>query len=123
MVTKAEIIEFVQNIENVSMDSPFTDDFNTIVFRHAKTKKWFGLYMTVKKRRLGIDDEGEIDIINLKCEKELSYIIRNAYDYVIPAFHMNKIHWNTILLNSNIQFDELKKYIILSYDLTICKKT
>jgi predicted DNA-binding protein (MmcQ/YjbR family) len=57
--------------------------------------------------------------INLKCEPEKAVELRERYDAVTPGYHMNKTHWNTIDLESNIQPKLIKEWIDHSYDLVV----
>ncbi len=55
--------------------------------------------------------------INLKCDPELALHLRAAYNAVQPGYHMNKKHWNTIIVDGSIPNDELLFMINDSYDL------
>ncbi|MSQ11706.1 MAG: MmcQ/YjbR family DNA-binding protein [Dehalococcoidia bacterium] len=57
------------------------------------------------------------DRINLKCVPMLAVHLREQYPAVLPGYHMNKTHWNTVLLDGSIDEDEVKKMVDLSYDL------
>ena len=55
--------------------------------------------------------------LNLKCDPEIAAELREKYSSVLPGYHMNKIHWNTILLDGSIPDSELLRWIDHSYDL------
>ena len=55
--------------------------------------------------------------VNLKCNPEYSQELRAQYDGIIPAFHMNKVHWNTVAINNAVSDSFVKKLIDNSYDL------
>ncbi|TFH38237.1 MAG: MmcQ/YjbR family DNA-binding protein [Chrysiogenales bacterium] len=55
--------------------------------------------------------------INLKCDPGLSMILRSRYEEVTPGYHMNKKHWNTVLIDGAIPEKELWMMIDHSYDL------
>jgi predicted DNA-binding protein (MmcQ/YjbR family) len=57
--------------------------------------------------------------INIKCDPELAVELREKYDAVIPGFHMNKVHWNTVMLDGSISDKYICEWIDLSYDLII----
>lgn len=57
--------------------------------------------------------------INLKCDPEKAMELRERYDAVTPGFHMNKTHWNTIELESNIPTKLIKEWIDHSYELVV----
>lgn len=55
--------------------------------------------------------------VNLKCDPEWTQELRAAFDAIKPGFHMNKMHWNTILLNENLPLKMIKELIDHSYEL------
>ena len=55
--------------------------------------------------------------VNLKCNPEYAQELRAQYDDIIPAFHMNKVHWNTVAINNDLSDSFVKKLIDHSYDL------
>ncbi len=57
--------------------------------------------------------------INLKCDPELTIDLRERYEAVQPGFHMNKSHWNTILIDGSLRKDLILEWIDLSYDLVV----
>ena len=64
-------------------------------------------------------EKGE-EKINLKCNPEKSEELRTIYEGIFPGFHMNKKHWNTVIINSSGVSDDLAKELINhSYDLVV----
>ena len=57
--------------------------------------------------------------MNLKCEPLWAIDLRETYPAIIPGYHMNKKHWNTVILDSSISVRLLKKMIDHSYDLVL----
>ena len=55
--------------------------------------------------------------VNLKCDPNESDILRRIYKDVMPAYHMNKEHWNTIIIGGDVPDDALYEMIQHSYDL------
>jgi predicted DNA-binding protein (MmcQ/YjbR family) len=56
---------------------------------------------------------------NVKCDPEKAEELREAYASVIPAFHMNKKHWNTIILNGQVSAKQIREWIDDSYALVV----
>ncbi len=111
-----ELTEWIKGLGNVTADSPFEEDFETLVFRHSKTRRWFGLWLKVPKKYFGgAEDEF---CLNLKCPPQLSEILRQNYKGILPAYHMNKAHWITVRIRSDVPGEEIRNLIRLSYDLT-----
>ena len=95
-------------LENTYKDCPFSDDFESVTMKHCKNKKWFALLMNVNNKLY----------LNVKTDPNYSDILRNTYDYIIPAYHMNKEHWNTIIIDEKVDEDLVKELIEQSYQLT-----
>lgn len=107
MKTRKEVISFCKTLEGTYEDYPF-NDFNWTVMRHKDNKK---MYAAIYEREGGI-------WVNVKCDPSLAYMWRGAFESVIPAYHMNKTHWNSIILNGTIPCNEIKTMIADSYILT-----
>ena len=56
---------------------------------------------------------------NVKCDPEIAEELRESYSSVIPAYHMNKKHWNSVLLDGQISSKKIREMIDLSYQLVI----
>lgn len=63
-------------------------------------------------------DENELSI-NLKCEPEQAVALREKYAAVKPGYHMNKTHWNTVMVDGSIGKSELLQMVDHSYDLIV----
>ncbi len=113
-----KILEYSLSLQSTGADHPFDEDFVTTVLRHSDSGKWFGLLMMVTKSKVGLDGEGQIGVLNLKCDIEDSFIVREMYDAIIPAYHMNKKHWISVILNDTVPFDMIETLIENSYTLT-----
>lgn len=57
--------------------------------------------------------------VSLKCDPELAVELREKYNAVLPGYHMNKTHWNTVILNSTIPQKEIMYMIDMSYNLVV----
>ena len=91
------------------------------VLRHETGGKWYGLLMPVRRDRLGLSGTEMADILNLKCGQLLlgSLLGRPGF---LPAYHMSKSHWVTILLDGTVGENEIKELVNISYDLTAVRK-
>ncbi len=77
------------------------------------------VYKVMKKMFALIGDIG----INLKCDPDEAIIWRSMYDGITPAYHMNKEHWNSVLLDGSVPEDLVHKMIDDSYHLVVNKLT
>lgn len=66
----------------------------------------------------GISKEGE-ERVNLKCNPEQALALRDVFEGVIPGYHMNKKHWNTVILNGSVPDAEIERMIDHSYALIV----
>lgn len=57
--------------------------------------------------------------INVKCMPELAESLREQYDCVLPGYHMNKKHWNTVIINGSVPIKTIKEWIDISYKLVV----
>lgn len=99
----------IENITNYCLskkgaieDFPFDEE--TLVFKVGG--KMFALIPLEKIPRQ----------INLKCNPEKAIELREEYENVKPGWHMSKKHWNTIILEGNIRWNDLRDWIDHSYD-------
>jgi len=60
---------------------------------------------------------------NVKCDPEVAIELREEYSCVLPGYHMNKKHWNTIVVDGSVSSKLLKEWIDHSYDLVAKKKS
>ena len=116
-MTKEEVIQYFNNYQDTTIDCPFPEDFSSVVIRHTLTKKWYALLMTVKGEKV-CDNRPLVDVINIKCDEILSQILREKYIGIIPAYHMNKKKWITIILDKDLPSLEIISLIEQSFDLT-----
>lgn len=118
MVTREQVFTYARSLEGATLDSPFTEDFDTVVLRHADSRRWFGLCFFVRADKVGLEGTAQTDILNLKCEPNLAVLLREKHKWLIPAYHMNKAHWNTIILSEVDDMHEFCRLIDHSYSLT-----
>lgn len=76
-------------------------------------------FMVMNKMFLLTNLEAEPISFNVKCEPELAIALREKYDAVTPAYHMNKKHWNSVEINGSIPVQELLTMIDHSYALVV----
>lgn len=108
MVEREKIFKYVKEQYGISPEYLWDDTPDAAIFRHENNGKWFGLVMKVN---------GE-EYLNVKTEPDYSDLLRNTYDYIIPAYHMNKEHWNTIIVSRDVEESLVYELIDRSYELT-----
>lgn len=90
---------------------------------HAVLEYPFGEDVAVYKvndKMFALIAEGSNPVrISLKCDPKLSLVLREKYESVMPGYHLNKKHWNTILLSGQLEWEEVQDLIRHSYNLVI----
>ena len=94
---KQEFLNMCLRLYGTSPDHPFDEDFDTAVLRHTDNRKWYAIVMRVSRRKFGFESDEVIDVVNLKLPTEM-FGSFGAADGVYPAYHMNKLHWISVLL-------------------------
>ncbi len=121
MKSRNDIIEYVRKHYGVDAEYLFAKNPDTAVFRHVGSKKWFGVLLPVGADKLGIGSADAVyDLLLLKSEPALISILLSQ-DGVLPAYHMNKTHWVSVIIGGAFPDDETYKLLDLSYELTIQK--
>ena len=118
---KNKVISYLLDTYGAEPDYPFAANPHTAVFRSAGSRKWFAVLLGQLPRRcLGLPDDGTADVLNLKCDPIMTHsLIDNRK--IFHAYHMNKEHWISVLLDSPITEDELVFLVDMSYRLTALK--
>ena len=117
MSLKDKIINYTYTLPNSTLDRPFKKHPDYLVFRHRHNQKWYGMLMNVAYSQLNLPNEGAVDILNVKLSPELVELLRNKPGYT-AAYHMNKEHWLTILLDETCEKEHLFQLLEDSYYLT-----
>ena len=94
---KRELLEYCLNTYGTFPDYPFDDWMESAVLRHMDNRKWYAIVMKVSRCKFGFDSDEVIDVVNLKLPIEM-FGSFGAADGVYPAYHMNKLHWISVLL-------------------------
>lgn len=116
-MNRQDVISFMKSEFGAEGEQLWAQFPNYTVFRNGKNKKWFGIIMDIERSKLGIDGEGLCDILVIKCDPILIGSLINNRGY-LPAYHISKKSWITVLLDSSAPpAEEIKDLIHLSYDI------
>lgn len=102
-MTHKEVEAYVLGMPNAVLEYPFGED----VAVYKVNGKMFAL----------IAEKTDPVRLSLKCDPQLAVVLREKYETVLPGYHLNKKHWNTLVLTGQLPFDEIKGFIRHSYDL------
>ena len=118
MMTREDIFDFVSKRYDVKPDYPWQKYKNYAALRHPDNEKWFGLVMDITSDKLGLDNNEEIDVLNVKLRKEFVGPLRKKKG-IYRAYHMDKNNWVTINLDEVKKTEEIQDLIAESYELTV----
>lgn len=106
MTTREDALEYGLSLPGTYQDAPFRDDNWQLVRVKGSKKAFLWTY----------EREGLLNL-NVKADPEWRDFWRSAYEAVIPGWHQNKEHWNTIILDGSIPEKDIRRMIKESYDL------
>ncbi|MFI3253827.1 MAG: MmcQ/YjbR family DNA-binding protein [Eubacteriales bacterium] len=105
---KETVIDFGLSLPWAYQDFPFQQKMDYCVLRHQKNKKIFAL----------IFEKEEQTWVNVKVLPMEGDFLRQSYEAIVPAYHMNKKHWVSVILDGSISEEIIKGLIEKSYELT-----
>lgn len=111
MKTREEVVQYCFSFKDVYEDHPFRDE-NWTVMRHRSNRKVFAWIF---------EREGCM-WVNVKCDTQWRDFWRDAFASVVPAYHLNKEHWNSIILDGTVPEEDVRRMIGESYELTKGRK-
>jgi predicted DNA-binding protein (MmcQ/YjbR family) len=95
--------DYILSMPNARLDYPFGE--NTAVYK-------------VGDKMFALISEGKDPVrLSLKCDPALSKVLREEYDEVMPGYHVNKKHWNTLVLAGQLEWPDVQDLIRHSYQL------
>ena len=95
--------EYILSMPNTRLDYPFG--------------KEVAVYKTGEKMFALIQEGSSPLRLSLKCDPQLAVVLREKYETVLPGYHLSKKHWNTIILTGQLPWEEIKGFILHSYNL------
>ncbi len=90
---------------------------NYAVLRNQASRKWYGAVIDISRKTLGLPGEGIVDILDIKCSPVMIGSLLEQEGY-LPAYHMNKNSWITVLLDGTVPLEQVKSLLDLSYQQT-----
>ena len=120
-MTRQELERYIAQTYGITAEYPWAAYPRYAVFRHGSNRKWFAVVMDIPKDRLGLQEAGEIEILNVKCDPLLVTSLWDDPGF-FPAYHMNKTNWITIALDGTVEDERILWLLDRSYDLTASKR-
>ena len=111
-----EIINYIKNKYGDELEFLWEKSPKNAVVRRKSSNKWYAIILTISKRKIGLNSDQIIEVINLhNSPEEIEKLIDNKKYF--PAYHMSKKHWCTICLDGTVELKEIYKLIDISYKL------
>lgn len=113
MISQKQIEDMIRALPDIYLDYPFGEGvavYKVLAEGDAKDKMF------------ALIQEGSSPVrLSLKCDPQLAELLRDKYETVLPGYHLNKKHWNTIICSGQVPEDELSDLIRHSYELVLAK--
>ena len=110
-MTHKEVEEYILSMPNSRLDYPFGPGVAVYKMGDPSTGSGQGKMFAL------IQEKSDPLQLSLKCDPQLAELLRQKYETVLPGYHLNKKHWNTILLTGQLGDQETKDLIRHSYEL------
>lgn len=111
-----KVISYVHHTYGDELEFLWPKFPNNAIWRRKDSGKWYAALLSVSKKKLGIDSDDIVEIIDLRVDPEiLTFLVDNKKYY--PGYHMNKRHWCTIILDGSVTLEEIYARIDESFVL------
>lgn len=111
-----KVIEYVETKYHDPLEHLWKKFPENAIYRRKDNGKWYAAILNVERKKLKIDGEGTIEVIDLKMAPDLIPAVTDHKKY-FPGYHMNKHHWITICLDGSVPLKEICRRIDESYAL------
>ena len=118
---RERIMRYMQDTYGTEAEYLWADSPDSAVFRHPASRKWYAIIMGVLPERLGLSGEQTLDVMNVKCSTIMIGSLLSTKGF-LPAYHMNKNHWISIVLDNSIPDDQITPLLELSYNSVAPKR-
>ncbi|MCM1043374.1 MAG: MmcQ/YjbR family DNA-binding protein [Corallococcus sp.] len=110
------LIDYLDKKYGKKHETPWDDLPNYYTFKAPNSLKWYAIIMHIPAKRLGLDGENKVDIINFKIASEkIPHLVDNKHYFL--SYHMNKKNWITVLLDKYTDTETLKRLIDDSFNM------
>ncbi len=113
-----KVIAYIRNAYGGELEFLWRRFPDNAIWRRGDTNKWYGALLVLSKRKLGLDSDDRVEVIDLRMEPEEIERVTDGRTY-FPGFHMNKRHWCSICLDGSVPIEEIFQRIDESYGLAV----
>ena len=116
------VYEYIKKKYKTVPEYPWRKYPGYAVFRHTDNNKWFALQAGISGDKVGVPDAEYVDVINLKVDDMFFRDLIIQEDGIMPAYHMNKMHWISVLLDGTVPEEKVFDLIDMSFLATASAK-
>ena len=106
-VQSQEIIDYIASEYGDSQEFLWKKSPNNAIWRRKDTRKWYGVMLTVSRRKFGLDSDEFVEVLNFMTNPGATSPV--DFKSYFPAYHMNKKNWCSVILNSAVATEEICK--------------
>ncbi len=116
-MNRQELDKYIKEYYGVSAEFPWPKYPTFAVYRHKSNKKWFAVIMEIPNEKIGINRQGNVTVVNLKCDPMMigSLLLEEG---IHRGYHMNKKYWITVSLDGSVEKQKTEMLLDISYNLT-----
>ena len=118
---RERITQYIQDTYGTQAEYLWADSPGNAIFRHPASKKWYAALMRVLPEKLGLAGEDALDVMDIRCSTIMIGSLLSTKGF-LPAYHMNKNHWISIILDGSVPDKEITPLLELSYDSVAPKR-
>ncbi|MDQ2973354.1 MAG: MmcQ/YjbR family DNA-binding protein [bacterium] len=122
MINHKTVEDYLLSLPNTNREYPFGE--GVAVYKVTiSTKSEPAAVPQINKKMFALIPEGKTPVnLSLKCDPQLALVLREKYETVLEGYHLNKKHWNTLILSGQLGWEEVQDLIRLSYRLVTLSK-
>ena len=118
---RERITQYIQDTYGSQAEYLWADSPGNAIFRHPASKKWYAALMRVLPEKLGLAGEETLNVMDIRCSTIMIGSLLSTQGF-LPAYHMNKNHWISIILDGSVPDKEITPLLELSYDSVAPKR-
>ncbi len=117
-----QLLAYIKKKYKTEPEYPWKSSPDNAVFRHSDNRKWFALMMEVQADKLGLSGKETVPAVNLKVDDPVFRDVIIQESGIMPAWHMNKMHWITVILDGTVPFESVCDLLDMSFMATASAK-
>lgn len=118
---RKRITQYIWDTYGTEAEYLWADSPGNAIFRHPASKKWYAAMMRVRPEKLGSVGDDALDVMDVRCSTIMIGSLLSTKGF-LPAYHMNKNHWISVVLDDYVPDEQIIPLLELSYDSVAPKR-